>query len=429
VVVLGEAAAEPPDSRVEGGVTDYHLVHYWHDNANVTSAWARAQTITYRGRSEKVCQVTGSWDKEYLAPTTNDTVATADLSATDLGYPVDDGTTLTMLYGDSRWGDGSLRATSETGYDDAVATSTDRTTPTMIDCLNMTVLADNGDFTPPKVVNPEIRQGLFNVPSSGFLAGGNMYGIFWTDHCDYFNSPGSEDDTYPHCGAGTDAQGRGVLARRNADLRTWQNLVTLPGQFNYTASITDGTRVYVYGVSGYRDDYPYLAYVPSGSVEDRSAWRYLTGLDASENPVWSADPAQAKQVFNSGDPSPGCIGEFHVAWVPPLSKWLMLYNCGNQPGGTVRARLANAPWGPWSAPTDIFQPSTDAAYCHYMHDDSKVCDALAGDNGNATGGPYAPYVLTRFTKSTSLGAEIYYLMSTWNPYQVVVMRAHLTPTV
>jgi hypothetical protein len=438
VVVLGEPAPEPPDSRVEGGFTDYHLRHYWHDNVSTTSAWASGQTITYRGRSEKVCQVTGRDDKEQRWVTTNDTIARANLSATDLGYPVDDGTTLTLLYGDSRWGDGRLRATNELGGDDAVAVSTERTPPTMLDCLDMTLLADNGSFTLPRVVAPEIRQGLFNVPSSGFSAGGNLYGIFWTDHCDGFNSPEAEDDAPPHCGAGSNEHGRGVLTRRNSDGRTYTNLFTLPGPFTYTASFNShhsgripphqDLGVYVYGVSRYRADYPFLASAPANAVADPAAWKYFAGLDASENPRWTSDPAQARQLFTTGDPDAGCIGEFSVSWVPPLSRWLMLYNCESQPGGTVRARLAHAPWGSWSAPTDIFHPDTDAAACHFMHDSSRTCASLAGDNGKTNGAPYAPYVLTRFTRATSSGAEVYFLMSTWNPYQVVVMRTHLTPS-
>jgi len=106
----------------------------------------------------------------------------------------------------------------------------------------------------------------------------------------------------------------------------------------------------------------------------------------------------------------------------------MLYNCH----GAVRARFALAPWGPWSEPTEIFQPGKDGAFCRYMHAVRETCtDTIGGDNvdtstGNdAAGDPYAPYVLTRFTRPTPEGAEIYFLMSTWNPYQVVVMRANL----
>ena len=115
----------------------------------------------------------------------------------------------------------------------------------------------------------------------------------------------------------------------------------------------------------------------------------------------------------------------------------MLYNCEVRIGpgatiGTVRARLAPAPWGPWSGPTEIFRPDTDNTWCRYMHADkySPCTDHLDGDNSGKTGGkdngqPYAPYVLSRFTRAIPHGARIIFLMSTWNPYQVVVMQTNL----
>ncbi|MGH3715147.1 MAG: DUF4185 domain-containing protein [Micromonosporaceae bacterium] len=430
VVVLGGPAAEPPDSRVEGGWTDYQLEHIWHDNADITSPWRNGQTITYRGRSEKVCQLTGGFDREQLKTTTNDTANRGTMTGTDLGYPVDDGNQLTLFFGDSRPDDGPV---NEFRLDDAVAESNDTALPTMINCLDMALIADNNNYTPPKVYGPEIMQGLFNVPSSGFSAGGDLYGIFWTDHCWDMDSATSEcRSTTP----GTNKYGRGVLARRNADRRTYTNLFTLPIAYNYTAAFNanhvagipagQNLGVYVYGVNLYRQDYPTLAYVPSGSAQNPAAWRYFAGRDASENPIWSTDPGAGRKVFDTGDPETGCIGEFSVSWVAPLGKWLMLYNCQlpGVNGGSVRARLANAPWGPWSAPTEVFHPGTDQAWCHYMHEASRVCDT-ADEWGNLQGDPYGPYVLSRFTRATPQGAAIYFAMSTWNPYQTVVMRMNL----
>jgi len=41
------------------------------------------------------------------------------------------------------------------------------------------------------------------------------------------------------------------------------------------------------------------------------------------------------------------------------------------------------------------------------------------------GGEYGPYIMARFTSVLEGGCRIYYTMSTWNPYQVVVMRSDL----
>ena len=111
--------------------------------------------------------------------------------------------------------------------------------------------------------------------------------------------------------------------------------------------------------------------------------------------------------------------------------WLMLCNC---PGG-IEARIAPAPWGPWSAPTKILGSDGPVA-CHLLMTpdgcgkrrdywpDKKI------DGKFVAGGFYAPFVLSRYTTATSGGgptrsATIYWLVSAWNPYQVMVMRTTL----
>ncbi|RYG42739.1 DUF4185 domain-containing protein, partial [bacterium] len=42
---------------------------------------------------------------------------------------------------------------------------------------------------------------------------------------------------------------------------------------------------------------------------------------------------------------------------------------------------------------------------------------------NDYGGEYAPYMIPRFSKKDG---TVYFVMSTWNPYNVVLMRAKLS---
>ncbi len=44
---------------------------------------------------------------------------------------------------------------------------------------------------------------------------------------------------------------------------------------------------------------------------------------------------------------------------------------------------------------------------------------------NECGGEYAPHLIPRFFRKTRDGAAIYFPMSTWDPYEVVLMRADL----
>ncbi len=122
------------------------------------------------------------------------------------------------------------------------------------------------------------------------------------------------------------------------------------------------------------------------------------------------------------------VGELSVTWNRQLRLWLMVYG---GPGGML-ARVAPAPWGPWSDATSLLG-----------HEDQLACQLLMGPGGCGkrrdywptehkhghfvAGGLYAPLVLERYTRPgpASAGgssATIYWLVSTWNPYQVSVVR-------
>lgn len=49
----------------------------------------------------------------------------------------------------------------------------------------------------------------------------------------------------------------------------------------------------------------------------------------------------------------------------------------------------------------------------------------AGARIGEVGGEYAPYVISRFTTGGSGSTTIYFVMSTWNPYQAVLMKSTL----
>jgi len=91
-------------------------------------------------------------------------------------------------------------------------------------------------------------------------------------------------------------------------------------------------------------------------------------------------------------------------------------------------------------PSLIFEPSADGGFCRLDQPDGFIhqgCDAdpttpcdqcydlfprdFAGYR--VAGGQYGPYVITRFTRGGGLRTTVHYLMSTWNPYEVVLMRS------
>jgi hypothetical protein len=188
-----------------------------------------------------------------------------------------------------------------------------------------------------------------------------------------------------------------------------------------------------------------LPYFPSG-------WRYFGGM-AFGNPLWTTDENLAQPLAQLGGPPAGsgidpaqyhkCLGYFSVRYLEAAGKWAMLYTCSNLKDAPLRTdvrgvflRTSILPWGLWSTPELIFEPG--AGYCQFMFHP----DCTAGpnpheeekrhqDNGVAireVAGEYAPFLLpSRYAKLGPSGqADLYYLMSTWNPYQVVLMKTRVT---
>ncbi len=82
----------------------------------------------------------------------------------------------------------------------------------------------------------------------------------------------------------------------------------------------------------------------------------------------------------------------------------------------------------------MFNAARDDARGKFIHDPHlKPDDGLAGPvigKGQANpdaveGGAYAPYVVERWTKVQGSELDLYYVLSTWNPYVVVLMKSRL----
>jgi hypothetical protein len=182
-----------------------------------------------------------------------------------------------------------------------------------------------------------------------------------------------------------------------------------------------GKGVLLWGSGDYRKSDPYLAYLPLDRVEDRNSLRYYSGLNENGTARWSAREDEAIPLFHQG-----CLGELSVAWNPYLHKWLMLYNCSSPRG--INFRVADSPWGPWSAPQVLFNARRDGGLCHFIHVSwlNRWCDTVNDfGRGFTQGGAYGPYMIPAFFRVDEKTTTIYYVLSTWNPYQVVLMKSTL----
>ena len=283
-------------------------------------------------------------------------------------------------------------------------------------------LAADRKFLPIKI--PGISQGGMEVPSGGISLLGKIYLVFTTD----WHEP-------------TGNMERSVMARSDDDGRTWKRLYNLSAATNHDmtnakfvnvsmAEVKDpepaGPKeaiVLIWGTGAYRKSNPYLAMVPASQIEDRAAIRYYTGIDSHGDSRWSPREADAVPLFEQPQ-----VGEFSVAWIAAVNRWVMLYNADKPRGITMRT--APKPRGPWSAGHVILDPWKDGAYGKYMHVSWKFT-GVPHDNfsdpgrENEWGGEYGPYLIPRFTRGDARRCQLFYTMSTWNPYQTILVTSEI----
>lgn len=457
----------PTTVQEPGAAPIVELVHHFRVQEPAGQPWTRGQTVSFHGRSEKVCQLTSDADWETGIPTTSLTQERFGLGAVDLGYPVEHRGRLALLFGDT-WPTHVGHAGDERSpKDDAVGWIATHAVPTRNACTDLVVNYDAGPVFKPAVLagQPDLMQGYFNVPSGGVSDGNALAAFFWTNHCRCPSELGpnavhpltrpaptafcaSNHDVSAACPETDELNsvGEGWLARSTDDGQTFGERAPMPSGFVYATAVDalasagvpkrQQLGTYVFAVPRYRHSVPYLAYAPPGALRDPSAWNMFIGLDARGEPIWlQADgwnrsrpwtPPGAPELFG-GD---RCVGEFSVTYNKPLGQWLMLYNCTH---GIV-ARTAEAPWGPWSDAVELLSADRDGAACRLVMAASG-CGNQERYHDRASvvqGGFYAPFVLDRYTQalppSRITGARrtrIYWLVSSWDPYQVSVMRTDL----
>lgn len=243
---------------------------------------------------------------------------------------------------------------------------------------------------------PGVDLDAFDVPVEAVPVGDTTY---------YFFSSGYDFDIDRHSHSAL-AHGPGLAI---ADLAT--DHIVPSDRFINLSIVVDGEEAWIFGDGVYRASPIYLARVPLAELADRAAWRYYPDFTAGEEtaaPLLDVD----------------CAGELSVRRQPQTGLWLMAYNCGTPERG-VHLRTATAPTGPWSEPHLIYTP--DMGYQRFMH--AREAD-VGHDDGlsepgreDGWGGEYGPYLVPEWFASPAPGVySIVYTLSSWNPYQVHLMR-------
>lgn len=199
---------------------------------------------------------------------------------------------------------------------------------------------------------------------------------------------------------------------------------------------------------------------------------YFAGLDAAQQPIWSAQQSEAKPIALDGRTggSPHemlqVIGMYTISWLgAPIHKWMMLYG-GDladflmlnpdasrstwQPGA-IYVRWADHPWGPFSPPEPYLSPGhpqqphsgygpggfmyhpdcrdTSSLQCarsdaHRPPDVAVDCQVQVVDPGRL----YQPNIIDSYTRPTADGGlDVVWNVSTWNPYGVQLVKSRVYP--
>ena len=375
---------------------------------------ASGPVLTYvAGSTLKLEQLLGEEDKELHQPTLSQTETRYGLQGTDLGYSFEHQGRVYFLFGDTV---GRLDRAL-----DSIAT-TDATDPEQGVRLDFLTAGNNYLTVQP----PGISMGAFETPTGGISLGGQMYVVVRTNHAADWSTDRTVLTKFTPPAA---FQPLRTISQAPAGRFITISLHIQTGSESKAGLPPGGPFVFIWGTATYRKSDAYLSIVPAASFETGQGTRYFAGLNAAGAPIWSVEEGQAKPIESNGT-----MGDLSVTWCQALGVWLMTYDSRAPAPAGIQFAYSRTPWGPWSQPQTVFNAERDGALGRWIHDPRvKPDDGLAGPvigEGQShpeavPGGEYAPYVVERWTKVQGSELDLYYVMSTWNPYVVVLMKSRL----
>nr|NLI50727.1 DUF4185 domain-containing protein [Propionibacterium sp.] len=412
-------------------------VHQWHRQEWAGRVrWVRAACLRFDPRdgfgvepvpSRKLAQVTGERDTQPGAAdaTLSFSESRSGVRGTDLGVRVDHGGRSYLLFGDTHW-----RAPWRTTLD--ALGRVDPTGP----LPGLPGVEVHGAPT-------RIRGGLathreYDVPLDGFSAEGHLYVLFSSHHFQRHQVMGRSLLTR------LDAPAPAVRGAERRRPIVFTKVGTFSDRYFVNVSVQRrGDRLYLWGSGSYRADDLRLAELdltaPTVGVALRGEARWtrpLPGLrfwagQQSDNtaPTWSPHEDDARPVL------PGAFGEISVRWVPELGRYVLLAMAGPEDpiGPSVTLRTAPTPWGPWTPRLRLFDwvergmsfHDEASRFIRAHHDGDPVGDRIFAMQAAMTGAAYAPYLFD--ARRDGDRVVLRYTLSTWNPYQVVLMEHRLAP--
>ena len=317
-----------------------------------------------------------------------------EVLGTDLGASFESQGSVIFLFGDSIGPSEDYQA----GDTMASSTSTDPAAGLFVDFFT------KSDGTPFFVKVPGVRLGGNEVPNAGIHLDNGTFVVCHT----------GLDRNLPQ----PDANAYSVLTRFDEATRVFTLLRTISsmpkGKFMTPSLHTSGSDVLMFGPRRVSRQRRLSRHRSREQLRHRRRHALLrrpfqraTAWSTSES---SAVPIVVDNPLKTSPYTPS-IGNVSVVYSQDLGLWLMTYDGGRQSPATsgVYFTYATDPWGPWSEPQLVFNPKRDGAVGKFIHDPSVVPNppgdglngpTIGGNNPNTTpGGPYAPYMIERFTGS------------------------------
>jgi hypothetical protein len=224
-----------------------------------------------------------------------------------------------------------------------------------------------------------------------------------------------------------------MLARSNNDGLDFQGLYEVSHYkfINVSATIVDphqhglpgdGPQLVVFGSGRYRSSDVYLAVKPADALDEPGGFLfYAGGLD---KPAWSEEEEDAVPLFGES-----CVGELSARWNPLLNAWMCLYNADwpadRAAVGGIVMRWARRPYGPWSPGDLVFSVNDGLGKFMHLPGADHTQEGFGSDRSADLGGMYGPYQIPQYARRSGNGVQIYFTMSTANPYQVMLMTADI----
>ena len=393
---------------------------------------------------EELCKLITNRNQD--DPTANDTHHRFNLRGTDLGIPVANGADVYFFFGDSAgyqaiWPLGPQSLPDAVGYSGVPAAQLAAAPDALCTNLRFLALAPADSLGP--TADPTIERdfaagamaappghalgeyihhpagdrgadqfpqlpGDFEVPSGGFAAGGDVYLFYTTVQV----SPLSMKGSYLARWAAPSTAGLPNYDVLYSVDERFDAAGALGGNFINVAALVAGDYVYLYGTGDYRASAVQLARKKLADLATGGFERY----DAATRMWFAGSAATMAPVVSSSS-----IGELSVRYYASIGRFVMMDQEITDGRNLIVARFADAPEGPWSASVIVAEMG-DAAFAARYCCVNNVCDGDELFNCDRAGF-YGTYMLPDVAANADGSFAVSFMMSTWDPYNVALMRA------